>query len=73
MPRPWRGTVGLMDNISEIDDTARAYFLAKVANGKAPETAAGGQHDGLRHFPLELCAETYWLTERGLVDIGAGF
>jgi hypothetical protein len=61
--------MGLMHNIGEIDDTARAYFLAKVANGKAPETAAGGQHDGLRYFPLELCGETYWLTEQGLVEI----
>jgi hypothetical protein len=58
-----------MDDNDEVDETARAFFLAKIVNGRMPEVAVGGEQDALRYFPLELWGETYWLTEQGLVEI----
>jgi hypothetical protein len=55
-----------MDDLTEIHATARSYFLAKITNGEVPEVVHGGQHDGFRHFPVELTGVTYWLTEDGL-------
>ena len=57
-----------MDGHGDIDETARAYFLMKVANGAVPSEIQGGDLDGLRYFPIELDGERYWLTERGLLD-----
>jgi len=52
--------------MSEIDDTAKAFFTLKVTNGEIPSEVLGGEHDGLRYFALELDA-TWWLTEYGLM------
>lgn len=57
-----------MDDLTDIHATARAYFLAKVANGKVPEVVVGGPLDGLRYFPVVIDEDepTQWLTEVGL-------
>ena len=55
-----------MTDAEDIHETARGFFLCKVANGGVPATVAGGVHDGLRYFIIELDGETYWLTEDGL-------
>jgi hypothetical protein len=55
-----------VSEIGDIHETARGFFLCKVANGGVPATVAGGVHDGLRYFIIEFNGETYWLTEGGL-------
>lgn len=58
-----------MWDVSDFDDiheTARGFFLCKLANGAVPETVVGGEHDGMKHFVTEIDGKTYWLTERGL-------
>ncbi len=56
-----------VDPISDIDETAKAFFLAKVVNGSQPEVVVGGEQDGLRYFPTVIDGVTYWLTEYGLM------
>ena len=55
-----------MTELDDIHETARGFFLCKVANGGVPATVAGGVHDGLKYFIIEVDGETYWLTEDGL-------
>ena len=56
-----------MDSLDDIDETARAFFLAKVVNGSQPDVVVGGEHDGLRYFPTVIDGAIYWLTEYGLM------
>jgi uncharacterized protein YqjF (DUF2071 family) len=56
-----------MDSLEDIDETARSFFLAKIANGKLPQVLVGGEQDGLRYFTTEIDGTTYWLTEDGLM------
>jgi hypothetical protein len=57
----------VVDDIGDVDETAKAFFLAKTANGKKPQVVVGGEHDGLRYFPTNIEGVTYWLTEFGLM------
>jgi hypothetical protein len=50
----------------DIHATARAFFLAKIANGALPEHVVGGQLDGLLYFPISVAGVDYWLTQEGL-------
>lgn len=55
-----------MDSLTDLNETARAFFAVKIANAKVPETIVGGCLDGLRYFVTEIDGVTYWLTEDGL-------
>jgi excisionase family DNA binding protein len=55
-----------MSNTDDIHGTARGYFLAKMVNGAVPTAVVGGEHDGLRYFPVTVGESEYWLTENGL-------
>ena len=57
----------VVDDIGDIDETARAFFVAKIANGRVAQAVVGGEHDGLLYFPTEIDGVTYWLTEYGLM------
>jgi hypothetical protein len=52
----------------DIQATARAFFLAKLANGRVPSVWHGGELDGLRYFALEITGERFLLTADGLVE-----
>jgi len=54
--------------MEDLDATAAGYFLAKIANGKFPDAVVGGEHDGLRYFPITVDCRDYWLTEYGLMS-----
>ena len=54
--------------MEDIDVTAAGYFLAKIANGRVPGAVVGGEHDGLRYFPIAVDGRDYWLTEYGLMS-----
>ena len=54
--------------MNELDATAIHNFLAKIVSGKVPDAVIGGEHDGLRYFPLVMDGKDYWLTDYGLMD-----
>ena len=55
-----------VSEIGDIHETARGFFLCKIANGGVPEVVIGGVHDGLKYFVTEIDGKTYWLTEQGI-------
>jgi len=54
--------------MDDINDTARAFFIAKIVNGHIPTRVEGGPLDGLEYFPIEICGKGYWLTAKGLFE-----
>ena len=56
-----------MSAFTDINSTARAYYLVRIVNGAIPEEVHGGSLDGLRYFVTDLGDEgTVWVTEVGL-------
>jgi len=53
--------------MSEIDNTARAYFDAIAHSGEAPLVIVGGLLDGLSYFPREIDGTEYLVSEIGLL------
>ena len=57
------------DMMSDLHQTARDWYTAKIVNGEVPETITGGELDGVPYFRVTLGGSdtaVYWLTEVGL-------
>ncbi len=56
----------------ELHETARGWYLAKIANGEVPQVVTGGLLDGLSYFVVTLNDpmndQSYWLTDVGLFE-----
>ena len=66
--RPEPGRRGAETDADEIQATARAFFLVKIASGRVPLVWRGGELDGLRYFTVEIRGERFLLTGDGLLD-----
>jgi len=54
----------------DVQGTARAFFLLKLAGGEVPETWKGGRMDGVLYFRLDASSGTQLLlTEEGLARL----
>ena len=57
-----------MRRVLEAAATSFGASVAKIAGGVVPQTAHGGDLDGLQYFPIEVSGSSYWLTADGLFD-----